>query len=175
LHRLCGFSSTGCCRRRLSSRPRPLFELVLSSRVLPSHTYPAVATAESSHGLSFPTALERVRGPLAAGLSLPATFRLQGLATLLTVYSLEPRAGFVSHRQRSWDSPFGGFSSRLVSRRFHRKRTHIPLAQRLTPPPKRRTGPTSFGSWVHSSRECLAVARCFKPKIRWCLPWVLPL
>jgi len=45
------------------------------------------------------------------GPSLPAQFRLQGLATLLTAYALESRAGFVSHRRRSWDSPFGGFPS----------------------------------------------------------------
>jgi len=64
------------------------------------------------------------------GLCLPATFRLQGLVTLLTVYSLESRAGFLSHRQRSWDSPFGGLplSSRSC-RRFRRKRTCIPLIQ----------------------------------------------
>jgi hypothetical protein len=37
----------------------------------------------------------------------PASVRLQGLATLLTVYAPRIRAGFVSHRQRSWDSPFG--------------------------------------------------------------------
>jgi hypothetical protein len=30
----------------------------------------------------------------------------------LTVFSLRPRAGSVSHRRRSWDSPFGAFSSR---------------------------------------------------------------
>jgi hypothetical protein len=48
------------------------------------------------------------------GLCLPATFRLQGLATLLTASSLRFRAGFVSHRQRSWDSPFGAFPSRKV-------------------------------------------------------------
>jgi hypothetical protein len=57
------------------------------------------------------------------GLCLPATFRLQGLATLLTASSLRLRAGFVSHRQRSWDSPFGAFPSRKVSgalpRRMH--------------------------------------------------------
>jgi len=49
----------------------------------------------------------------------------------LTAYSLESRAGFVSHRQRSWDSPFGGFPSRQVSRPFSRKRTHVPSTQRL--------------------------------------------
>jgi hypothetical protein len=45
----------------------------------------------------------------------PATFRLQGLVTLLTAYALQSLAGFISHRQRSWDSPFGAFSSRKVS------------------------------------------------------------
>jgi len=46
------------------------------------------------------------------GLCLPAWLRLQGLVTLLTPYSLRRRAGFVSHRRRSWDSPFGAFPSR---------------------------------------------------------------
>jgi hypothetical protein len=48
----------------------------------------------------------------------------------LTVYSLESRAGFVSHRQRSWDSPFGGLSlSSRSCRRLHRKRTRVPLVR----------------------------------------------
>lgn len=50
-------------------------------------------------------------------LCLPATFRLQGLTTLLTVSSLRSRAGSISTRQRSWDSPFGAFSSQKVRRR----------------------------------------------------------
>jgi hypothetical protein len=37
------------------------------------------------------------------------------LVTLLAVYTLRSRAGSVSHRQRSWDSPFGAFPSRKVS------------------------------------------------------------
>jgi len=73
-------------------------------------------------GFRFPTALGDRRST-SRGLCLPATFRLQGLATLLTAYSLRTRAGFVSHRQRSWDSPFGAFSSRegfrCVSARRH--------------------------------------------------------
>jgi len=51
----------------------------------------------------------RIRRSASRGLYLPATFRLQGLITLLTAYSLRNRAGFLSHRQRSWDSPFGAF------------------------------------------------------------------
>jgi hypothetical protein len=52
------------------------------------------------------------------GFATPATFRPQGLAALSAAYSLRARAGFVSHRQRSWDSPFGAFSSRKVSARL---------------------------------------------------------
>jgi hypothetical protein len=37
---------------------------------------------------------------------LLAMFRPQGLATLSTTYSLRGPAGFVSHRRRSWASPF---------------------------------------------------------------------
>jgi hypothetical protein len=67
---------------------------------------------------------------------LPAKFRLQGLVTLLTVYSLRSRAGFVSHRQRSWDLPFGAFSSWKVTGRFRLGRTHIPFTRRYTLAPK---------------------------------------
>jgi len=45
----------------------------------------------------------------------PASFRLQGLVALLAAFSLRFLAGSVSHRQRSWDSPFGGFPSRKVA------------------------------------------------------------
>ena len=45
----------------------------------------------------------------------PASFRPQGLVALSAVWSLRNRAGFVSHRRRSWDLPFGDFSSREVS------------------------------------------------------------
>ena len=36
----------------------------------------------------------------------------------MTVYASRSRAGFVSHRRRSWDSPFGAFSSRKESQPF---------------------------------------------------------
>jgi hypothetical protein len=92
-----------------------------SFRVLPSNTYPTAAAVKSSHGLSLPTAHGRIRGPLLASSEPLARFRLQGLVTLLTAYSLESRAGFVSHRRRSWDSPFGGFTFRERSRPFGRE------------------------------------------------------
>jgi hypothetical protein len=58
-------------------------------------------------GFLFPTAHEGSKVHLTRAYR-PATFRLQGLVTLLTAFSLRSRAGSLSHRQRSWDSPFGG-------------------------------------------------------------------
>jgi hypothetical protein len=52
--------------------------------------------------------------------SVPASFRPQGLATLSTACSLRTRAGFVSCRRRSWDSPFGAFSARTGAAAFPR-------------------------------------------------------
>jgi hypothetical protein len=83
-------------RQNLASRPKPI---------------------GSSLGLLFPTALSGSEVHLTRACQ-PATFRLQGLITLLTAYSLRSLAGFVSHRQHSWDSPFGGFSSRKVFEPF---------------------------------------------------------
>jgi len=75
----------------------------------------------SSHGLSLPTALTGSEVHL-RGLCLPATFRPQGLVTLSAAYALRAPAGFVSHRRRSWDSPFGASSSRKVSAAFPRRK-----------------------------------------------------
>jgi hypothetical protein len=59
--------------------------------------------------------------------------RLQGLVTLLTAFSLRNLVGSVSHRQRSWDSPFGAFSPDRYSTRFHIKSTHLPFHPPLFP------------------------------------------
>ena len=69
--------------------------------------------ASSSRGLLLPTAHEGSKVHFSQARP-PATFRLQGLVTLLTAYALRSRAGFLSHRQRSWDLPFGAFSSQKV-------------------------------------------------------------
>jgi len=65
----------------------------------------------------------RVRRSTARGLAWSATFRPQGLVTLSAAYSLRAQAGLISYRRRSWDSPFGAFSSRKVSARL---RTEAP-------------------------------------------------
>lgn len=40
-------------------------------------------------------------------IPLLPSFRLQGLLTLLTIYSLQILAGYFTFPQHSWDSPFG--------------------------------------------------------------------
>jgi hypothetical protein len=82
------------------------------------------------------------------GFATPARFRLQGLLTLWTAYSFRALAGFVSRRQRSWDSPCGAFSSRKVSAAFPRGCAHVPFFPSVIPPPKRWAGPTGRGFWV---------------------------
>jgi len=109
--------------------------------------------------------LQHLRNPRSTdrGLSRPATFRLQGLATLLTAYSLESRAGFVSHRQRSWDSPFGGFPFQKGASVFRPGTNPHTVSPAVFPPPKRQTGPRGLGYWVHTFRKYLATERWFKP------------
>lgn len=55
------------------------------------------------------------------------------LITLLTAFSLRTRAGYVSHRRRSWGSPFGAFSSQKVSTTFPCGRTHVPFLLSVLP------------------------------------------
>jgi len=81
-------------------------------------------------------------------LARAAAFRLQGLATLWAAYSFRVPAGFVSHRRRSWDSPFGASSTRKVSGAFPPGRTHIPFVLPLIPLPKQRAGPAGRGFWA---------------------------
>jgi hypothetical protein len=82
-----------------------------------------------------------------------AKFRLQGLATLLAACSLESRAGFVSHRQRSWDSPFEGFLSREVFQPFDRKEPTYrwPGGISAAEAPDRPDGPRLLGSRLSGS------------------------
>jgi hypothetical protein len=101
-----------------SSQNRSSLRASPSFRVLPNCTYLILPQqGRSSHGLLFPTAHEGSQVHLTR-VCRPATFRLQGLVTLLTVSSLPSRAGFISHRQRSWDFPFGGFPSQAASGAF---------------------------------------------------------
>jgi hypothetical protein len=95
----------------------------------------------------------------------PATFRLQGLVALLTVYSLRSRAGLVSCRRRSWDSPFGGFPFQKVPGAFPPGRTHVPLNPPVNPASED-AGPARRASvsGLRPFRKCLAAIRGFSPQ-----------
>jgi hypothetical protein len=98
----------------------------------------------------------RDRRSTARGLAAPATFRPQGLVTLSAVSALRARAGLISCRQRSWDSPFGAFSSCEVSGAFPPGGTHVPFLPPLLP--LRSSGPARQAavSGLRPSPESLA-------------------
>jgi hypothetical protein len=98
----------------------------------------------------------RMRKSTCAGFARADAVRLQGLVTLLTAYSFRAPAGFVSHRRRSWDSPFGASSSRKVSGAFPPGRTHIPFILPLLPLPKQRAGRAGRGFWASTLARALA-------------------
>jgi len=149
----------------------PSSALSSSFTFLQSLTQPNLAgrpqPVSPSRGLLVPTAHEgsKVHCPQ---VCQPASFRLQGLATLLTVYSLQSRAGLFSYRQRSWDSPFGAFSSRKVPGAFPPGRAHLPFLLSVLPPPKRWTGPIGRGSWALTLPRVPGNHRAFDPAIAGC-------
>jgi len=118
------------------NRADPLCELGLLPESQP--TTPSRRT-ETRRPLSWaltPFSTSWNRGSTQHGLCLPAMFRLQGLFTLLTVSSPRSLAGSVSHRQRSWDSPSGAFSSRRAAAVSPPDRTHMPFPLPLLLPNK---------------------------------------
>jgi hypothetical protein len=118
--RLCGFPSPD--RADHVKRPvHPLFEFRFPPEFCPTRPSPPAGAGKHLSWAFAPFSTPRFGGPLFAGFARPATFRLQGLATLMAACSLRARAGFISHRPRSWDSPFGAFSSRKVPAAFPRQ------------------------------------------------------
>jgi hypothetical protein len=101
-------------RSQLSKRRQTLVGLRPPYGVLPSHFQP-VRRSRQATLMDF-CSLQHMQGSAIALLCreipiLPAR-PPSGFSTLLTVLSRRNRAGYVSHRQRSWDSPFGAFPSR---------------------------------------------------------------
>jgi hypothetical protein len=140
---------------KVSSVPLVEFRLRLELwPTIPSRSHRSAGG--SSHGLCAPSAHKGNGDPLDRGLCLPATVRPQGLATLSTAYALRTRAGFVSHRRRSWGLPFGAFPSRKVSSRFRRDEPTYRLARqyfrRRSVEPAQRASVSGF----LPSRESLA-------------------
>jgi hypothetical protein len=111
--------------------------------------------------------LQRILAPrvhCTQGLPRPATFRLQGLATLLTVCSPRSFAEPFSSRQRSWD-----FSLRSVPLSQGGIAFPQPPNPRAVSPPRSPAGRTcrpvrrTPASGLLPFRESLASARVFSP------------
>jgi hypothetical protein len=102
---------------RVSAEPRQRTHLTLSSGFAFLQSSPRLHLANALPGarrqrpLMGSCSLQHMQGSgvHCRGLASPATFRLQGLATLLAVFSPRTRADHVSCRQRSWDSALRSF------------------------------------------------------------------
>lgn len=133
LPRLCGFPSNRFIGQLFEEPITPLFEFGL-----PLESYPMIPTGNmqanlsdrrfrSSHGLWVPYSTCGIEGPLFAGM--PAHFvPPSGFGDPPGGLRPSTLAGFISHRQRSWDFPFGGFSLRQVAESFFESaRTCVPF------------------------------------------------
>jgi hypothetical protein len=147
LPRTCGLPSASYAGHYSASSRALSSSFTFLESVTHQHLVRPPQQTDSSHGLLLPTAHQGSQVHLSR-VCRPATFRLQGLVTLVTAYSLQSRAGFVSHRQRSWDSPFGGPPRQKVSEALSPRRAHVPFGQAVFPPPKRRAGPKGPGFWA---------------------------
>jgi hypothetical protein len=156
---------TSAVRFSFSGLDRRLFRLPItssrrasrSSRVLPSNTYPAVTTAESSHGLLLPTALEELevhcsrasptRYVPPSGFGYP----LDGLLPRIPCRSCFVPAALLGFTLRRFPLP-AGFRGVSAERNPRTVNLHV------TPAPKCQTGQADLGFWVHTFRKCLATA-----------------
>ncbi len=95
---------------------------------------------------------------------LLATVRPQGLATLSTAYALRALVGFVSRRQRSWDSPFGAFSTDRARACFSTRRPPTcRYANRCATDQGQRPDRHAPTSGRYARPESLANAACLAP------------
>jgi hypothetical protein len=90
-----------------SCQARPLCEFRFPPESYPTDPSRPTEVRQPLSWASAPFSTRQDRRSTTRGLCLPASFRLQGLTTLLTAYALRSPAGFVSHRRRPWDCPFG--------------------------------------------------------------------
>lgn len=109
----------------------------------------------------------------------PPSFRLQGLDTLLTVYSLRALVSFVSRSPRPWDSPLRSFAPPTGNTMFPSCVTHLSFCERVDTKPKAPHGSARRDFWVLTQRRNLS---CSRPEGRYqpssslevLLPRVLP-
>jgi hypothetical protein len=107
----------------------------------------------SSRGLSVPTTQVRFEGPLFDRIPLLSSFRLQGLATLLTVYSPQALVDLISDPPRPWDSPLRSIYLRQGIVALPPRWTHLLFLLRFLPRSKPSPGHASRSSWALTPAE----------------------
>jgi len=156
------FRSTGC-RRRLFRLPAASSRRASpSSRVLPSSTYPAATATESSHGLSLPSAHQESEVHLSR--AKPARYvpppgfgyPLDGLLPRIPCRFYFTPAALLGFTLRRFPPP-------ASIRGLSTEKNPRTVGSAVFPLPKRQTGPTSLGFWVHTCQDRLAAARGFSP------------
>jgi hypothetical protein len=156
------FRSAGCRRQRFKLPAASSRRASPSSRVLPSDTYPTATAAESSHGLPLPSAHQEsevhfsrakpARYVPPSGFGYP----LGGLLPRIPCRFCFTPAALMGFTLRRCPLPTGihGLST---------AKNPLTVGSAVFPPPKRQTGPTSLGFWVHTCQDCLATVRGFNP------------
>jgi hypothetical protein len=154
--------------------PNPLFEFAS----LQSFAQRTLADRRSDRLLSWTLAPFSTSGSGSsqfAGFPDPASFRLQGLATLLTVSTFRARAGSVSPRRRSWDFTLRSLvlprGIRRVSARMNPHAVYpagIAIAEAMT----RSGGPRLLGFDPHGSSA--RPGMCLARRIVGCSPGFRP-
>jgi hypothetical protein len=164
LPRLCGFPLIDCRRLpfKLTTASSP--RAAPSYRVLPSNTYPTASAAESSHGLSFPSAhqefeihslrVKPTRYVTPSGFGCPLGVLLPRIPRR---FYFTP-AALLGFTLRRYSVP-RGFRSLSV------RKNPPTVNPTVAPTPKRQTGPTDLGFWVQTSRGCHATSQRFRPRI----------
>jgi hypothetical protein len=157
-------SLTGLRWSPFSVQSSTLFEFRLPPEYYPADPSQPAAARRLLSWASVPYSTSGIEDPPCRELCPLATFRLQGLVTLLTVSALRFRAGFISHRQRSWDSPFGACSLGgypCVSTRMSPRTVPpagIPSTRRC------RAGPAGPGSWALAQPRVSVGERGFRTR-----------
>jgi hypothetical protein len=153
------FSFNGLDRRLFRLPITPSRQASPSFRVLPSNTYPAAATAESSHGLSLPTALEESEVHCSRALPtryVPSSgfgYPLDGLLPRIPCRFCFTPAALLGFSLRRFPLP-KGFHGVSAGTNPHT------VDLQVTPAPKCQTGPAGVSFWVHTFQKCLATDGC---------------
>jgi hypothetical protein len=130
--RLCGFPSSACAEDSYATSRRRSSDLAFLQSYIVRPSSPTVAGKLLS-GAFVPFSTSGLGGPPYAGLPCPLRSALRVWLPSRRFAPSKVRAGLISYRQRSWDSPCGASSSRKVSGAFLPGSTHMPFFPSVFP------------------------------------------